>query len=88
MDLFYPEGFGEAASGGEREYEYQKVLSRIKSSNEDAKSYGWYLEMLKYGVPPSAGLGIGLERLTRYICGSKKVWEATLFPKVLGIISP
>jgi len=54
VDLFYPEGFGEAASGGEREYEYQKVLSRIKSSNEDAKSYGGCLEMLKYGVPPSA----------------------------------
>jgi len=88
MDLIYPEGYGEAASGGEREYEYQKVLSRIKSSNEDAESYGWYLDMLKYGVPPSAGLGIGLERLTRYICGSKKVWEATPFPKVPGIISP
>jgi len=88
MDLIYPEGYGEAASGGEREYKYQKVLSRIKSSNEDAESYGWYLDMLKYGVPPSAGLGIGLERLTRYICGSKKVWEATPFPKVPGIISP
>jgi len=88
MDLIYPGGYGEAASGGEREYEYQKVLSRIKSSNEDAESYGWYLDMLKYGVPPSAGLGIGLERLTRYICGSKKVWEATPFPKVPGIISP
>jgi len=88
MDLIYPEGYGEAASGGEREYEYQKVLSRIKSSNEDPESYGWYLNMLKYGVPPSAGLGIGLERLTRYICGSKKVWEATPFPKVPGIISP
>lgn len=88
FDLLYPEGYGEAISGGEREYTYQKVMERIKLGNEDPATYDWYLQMLKNGVPPSAGFGIGVERLTRYICGVENIWEAVPFPKVAGIVSP
>jgi len=88
FDLLYPEGYGEAVSGGEREYRYEKIVERIKKSNEDPAYYGWYLEMLKNGILPSAGFGIGVERLTRYICGIENIWEAVPFPKVPGIISP
>lgn len=86
FDLVYPEGFGEAASGAEREYEYEKVLKRLKESGEDPSEYGWYLEMLRGGISPSAGFGIGVERLTRYICGLPAVWEARPYPKVPGIV--
>ncbi len=88
FDLLYPEGFGEAISGGEREYLYEKVIERMKFKGEVLEDYGWYLNMLKEGVSPSAGFGIGVERLTRYICGLEKIWEAVPFPKVPGIISP
>lgn len=88
FDLFYPEGYGEAISGGEREHRYEKVVERIRQSGEDPAKYGWYLEMLKEGVPSSAGFGIGIERLTRYICGTENIWEAVAFPKVAGVISP
>ncbi|MFW6124420.1 MAG: amino acid--tRNA ligase-related protein, partial [Acidobacteriota bacterium] len=30
MDLIYPEGFGEALSGGEREYQHDKIKKRIE----------------------------------------------------------
>jgi len=88
FDLLYPEGYGEAVSGGEREHRYEKIVERIKHGGEDPNNYAWYLEMLKEGVPPSAGFGIGIERLTRYICGIENIWEAVPFPKVAGIISP
>lgn len=88
FDLLYPEGFGEAISGGEREYQLDRVLARMKTRGEEPTDYGWYLEMLKEGITPSAGLGIGVERLTRYICGLEKIWEALPFPKVPGIFSP
>ncbi len=35
-------------------------------------------------LPPSAGFGIGIERLTRFIYGLKNIEEASLFPKVPG----
>ncbi|MFX0203496.1 MAG: amino acid--tRNA ligase-related protein, partial [Candidatus Hodarchaeota archaeon] len=55
---------------------------------EKPADYGWYLDMLQYGIPPSAGFGIGIERLTRFVCGLKSIWEARPYPKVSGIISP
>lgn len=88
FDLLYPQGFGEAASGAEREYQPEKVLERMRESGEDPARYGWYLEMLKEGVSPSSGFGIGVERLTRYICGLEAVWDARPYPKVAGVLSP
>jgi len=86
FDMIYPEGFGEAVSGAEREYEYERVVERMLRSGEDPSSYGWYLEMLKEGISPTAGFGIGVERLTRYICGLPAVWEARPYPKVPGVV--
>jgi len=84
MDLIYPEGFGEALSGGEREYEYERIVKRIQDSKMDPKEYLFYLEIAKRGLPPSAGFGIGIERLTRYICGLKDIKYTTPFPKIPG----
>ena len=88
FDLMYPGGFGEAMSGSEREYLYDKVRRKMLEQGEPLAGYKWYLDMLQRGVPPSAGFGLGLERLTRYICGLEKIWEATAFPKVPGVHSP
>jgi len=88
FDLLYPEGFGEAVSGGEREYRYTRVVEKMMMSGEDVSKYKWYLDMLKVGIPPSAGFGIGVERLTRFICGLENIWDAVPFPKVAGVYSP
>ena len=88
FDLMYPEGYGEAASGAERQHEYEAVIKRISSSGEDPSRYGWYLDMLREGISPTAGFGIGVERLTRYVCGLSAVWEARPYPKVAEIFSP
>ena len=88
FDLIYPEGFGEAISGGEREYRHDRVVKRMRKSGENISEYGWYLDMLRSGIPPSAGFGIGVERLTRFICGLENIWDAVPFPKVAGFHSP
>ncbi len=87
FDLMYPEGFGEAVSGGEREYQLEGVLARMRATGQDPSQYGWYLDMLREGIRRSAGFGIGIERLTRYICGVENIWDAVPFPKVPGIAS-
>lgn len=84
FDLMFDSGFGEGCSGSEREYEYEKVLKKVEGT-EIAKCE-WYLEILKKGIKPTAGFGIGLERLTRYICGLQAVREATPFPILPGVI--
>lgn len=88
FDLLYPEGYGEAVSGAAREFEYEKVLSRMKESGEHSKAYSWYLDFLKKHGRPTAGFGIGLERLTRFICGLPSVYLSIPAPKMPGIYSP
>jgi len=84
MDLIYPEGFGEASSGGEREYEYDRIVERIEKKDQDVKDFEILLEMASRGLYASAGFGIGIERLVRYICGFSKIEEAAMFPKIPG----
>jgi asparaginyl-tRNA synthetase len=84
MDLIYPEGYGEALSGGEREYEYSHITQRIIKKGQQLSQFKDYLTLAKEGLPPSAGFGIGIERLTRYICGLKRIEETSLFPKIPG----
>jgi asparaginyl-tRNA synthetase len=57
----------------------------MMAAAEDPSKYGWYLTMLREGILPSAGFGVGLERLTRYVSGVSHIWECLPFPKVLGI---
>ena len=84
MDLIYPEGYGEALSGGEREHKYNQIKKRIIKKGQKFKQFEGYLKKAKEGLPPSAGFGIGVERLTTYICGLKSIEEASLFPKIPG----
>jgi len=84
MDLIYPDGYGEALSGGEREYKYERIKKRIKIKGKKPSDFKTYLKCAKKGLPKSAGFGIGIERLTRFICGLEKIEETTLFPKIPG----
>ena len=84
MDLIYPEGYGEALSGGEREYKYDRIKQRIIKKGQKISQFKEYVNLAKNDLPASAGFGIGIERLTRYICGLKRIEETTLFPKIPG----
>jgi asparaginyl-tRNA synthetase len=87
MDLLYPEGFGEALSGGEREHTYDRILARIQRAGLRVEDFQPYLQFAQRGIPPSAGFGIGIERLTRFICGRKRIEDVVHFPKIPGKLS-
>lgn len=88
FDLIAPEGFGELISGGERESDYATVVARMRETGENPAKYAWYLRMLREGIPSSAGFGVGVQRLTRYVAGLDAVWQASAYPKVPGVVAP
>jgi len=47
MDLIYPYGFGEGMSGGEREYELDRVLMRMRQKGTNPDDWTWYLDEVK-----------------------------------------
>ena len=84
-DLYYPEGYMEALSGGEREYEYDQIVRRMKEAGMDLSEYSDYLEVAKEGkLRPSAGGGFGFERMLRFLTRSKHVRDVQLFPRIPG----
>ena len=85
-DLILPEGYGEVSSGGEREYRYSAIVGKLKAAGLSESSFEPYLQAAKEGLlVPSAGAGIGIERLVRYIVGAKSVEDIQPFPRVPGV---
>ncbi len=82
MDLIYPEGFGEAISGGEREWKFEKILSKLERKKIEPSHLEFYLRIAKIGLKPSAGFGMGVERLVRFLTGFRNISEVKLFPKI------
>lgn len=87
MDLIYPEGFGEAISGGEREYRIDRIIRRISEAGLDSSDFGEFLTMAEAGLRPTSGFGIGIERLVRFITGEREITRVRPFPKTPGRIT-
>lgn len=84
-DIFWPEGYGEALSGGEREWEHREILRRMAQRKTDTDSYKRYLEVASTGlIPQTVGGGLGIERMVRYLTGQGHVRDVSLFPRVPG----
>ncbi|WP_394295198.1 asparagine synthetase A [Thermococcus cleftensis] len=85
-DLYLPEGYGEVSSGGEREWEYEVIVRKMKRAGISLDAFRPYLEVAKAGLlRPSAGAGIGVERLIRYMVGAKHIAEVQPFPRIPGV---
>ncbi len=88
FDLVAPGGFAELCTGGQRVHEYDKMVAVIQKQGFSVDSYKWYLNLFKYGIPPHAGYGLGIERLTWWLCGSNNIKQAIMFPRNVDILRP
>src|SRR5689334_11109884 len=87
-DCLAPEGYGEIIGGSQREDDYDKLHHRIKEEGLPLESYGWYLDLRKYGTFVHAGFGLGLERTVAWVCGLPHIREVVAFPRMMHRLRP
>jgi len=59
--------------------EAQEKLYR-RGNKEASRLDEDFLEALEYGMPPAAGLGLGIDRLTAWVTGRPSIKEVIVFP--------
>ncbi len=86
-DPKYSKGFDfmyneiEMTSGGQRVHDVNLLRERLKEQELDPEGFNHYLDPFRYGMPPHAGWGLGLDRLAMIFAGAKNVRECVLFPR-------
>jgi len=78
----------EITSGGQRIHIPELLIERLKVKGLKPEQFKDYIDSFRYGAPPHAGWGIGLERLTMLILGLENIREAVLFPRDRDRLTP
>ncbi len=74
-------GFSEMNDPEKQRKQMEEQEQLFRSGNEEASRLDEdFLESLEYGMPPAAGLGIGIDRLTAILTGTHSIKEIIAFP--------
>lgn len=87
-DVLAPEGCGEIIGGSQRIHDLDLLAERIKEFGLNTSVFEWYMDLRRYGTVPHSGFGLGLERLVRYISGTKHIRTTIPFPRMINRLTP
>ncbi|MBW1919203.1 MAG: aspartate--tRNA ligase [Deltaproteobacteria bacterium] len=67
----------------------ERMFQLLGISPEEAQQkFGFFLEALRYGAPPHAGIAIGFDRLVAILAGVESIREVIAFPKTASATCP
>jgi lysyl-tRNA synthetase, class II len=62
---------------------FEDQMTRRAAGDDEAQVMDHdYVRALEYGMPPTGGVGIGIDRLTMLITGARSIREVILFPQL------
>ncbi|XP_073503358.1 aspartate--tRNA ligase, cytoplasmic isoform X1 [Phyllobates terribilis] len=71
----------EILSGAQRVHDAQLLTDRAQHHGIDLEKIKAYIDSFRFGAPPHAGGGIGLERVTMLYLGLHNVRQTSMFPR-------
>lgn len=73
--------FAELNDPIDQEQRFLEQSESLKKGDKEAHAFDKdFVTALKYGMPPAAGFGMGIDRLTMLLTGQKTIREVILFP--------
>ena len=73
--------FSELNDPEDQEARFRGQLEARAAGDEEAMDFDAdYIRALSHGMPPAAGLGLGIDRLVMFICNQPSIRDVLLFP--------
>ena len=76
-------GFSELNDPDDQAERFKEQVAQKSAGDEEAMEFDAdYVEALEYGLPPCAGVGIGIDRLVMLLTGAQSIRDVLLFPQM------
>lgn len=76
-------GFSELNDPEDQAERFRMQVDQKTAGDEEAMEYDSdYIEALEYGLPPCAGVGVGIDRLVMLLTGAQSIRDVLLFPQM------
>ncbi len=73
--------FSELNDPDEQRRRFEQQAAEIERGDEEAQPYDEaFVEALEHGMPPTGGVGLGIDRLAMMLTGARSLREIVLFP--------